>query len=426
MLKPQDQSFWYLEKGTSEQLRKPLKTDVVVVGGGMAGLSAAQSFYQKGLSVVLLEQYYCGAGASGKSSGFITPNAEIGLHNLVRKYGEDDAKKLWDFVTSGLQYIHQNIQEFRIACDYEIQDTCMLANSRKDFEQLVKPEHEAYIKLGYESFLYDESKTKSIIGSSDYYGAQVYGGTFGIDPYRYCQSMKRVLQENGVRIFEETPVVKIHEQGVDTSHTTVSADTVVVCVDRFLPTLQKKLGKNVFQAQTNILLSEPLTDEDVKKIFPQKNMLCWDTDLIYTYFRIVQDRRLLVGGCDIFSIAWGKEQYGNERIACKLATYVRKKFPQIKMNFEYLWPALIGETKDLQPLACFDSSMPNVYYVSGATGLAWAAALGNYAAQKIVEKREDLDVYFSPDRSFPLGNFMQAIFGKRITFSLSNLITLYK
>jgi len=89
VLPPQDQVFWYLHEPDIKPLTHDIKTNVVVIGGGMAGLSAAQSFHAQGLKVVLIEKNYCGAGASGKSSGFITPDSELPLDFFNTKYGPE-------------------------------------------------------------------------------------------------------------------------------------------------------------------------------------------------------------------------------------------------------------------------------------------------------------------------------------------------
>ena len=110
----------------------------------------------------------------------------------------------------------------------------------------------------------------------------------------------------------------------------------------------------------------------------------------------------------------------------KLHTYIQKRFPEISVNFEYIWPGMIGISKDLQPVAGHDMYHPSIYYVGAATGLPWAAALGNYAAQHALENRTDFDELFSPQRSFPLGGVLQTVLGKKATFALSNFISLHR
>jgi len=124
---PQDQVFWYLNKKTSPALNSSLETDVVIVGGGMAGLHAAQAFHAQGYKVTLLEKTYCGAGASGKSSGFITPESELNVTHLLNLFDFDGAKKLWDLTSYGCTLIESNIKNFNLDCDYKIQNTLVIA-----------------------------------------------------------------------------------------------------------------------------------------------------------------------------------------------------------------------------------------------------------------------------------------------------------
>ena len=78
---PQDEVFWYLNESAIKPLTHDIKTDVVIIGGGMAGLSAAQKFLEKNVKVVLIEKNYCGSGATGKSSGFTwTGITTVSLH----------------------------------------------------------------------------------------------------------------------------------------------------------------------------------------------------------------------------------------------------------------------------------------------------------------------------------------------------------
>lgn len=421
---PQDQVFWYLKNENPERLEGIIKTDVVIIGGGMAGLSAAQSFHDRGCSVALLEKNYCGAGASGKSSGFITPDSEFNLSHFNRLFGPQEAKRLWDFVLSGVGLIEKNIKKFSLDCDYQVQDTLVVANSMDTVETL-QTDYETHQKLVGDGSFYDKESLGKIIRSPGYFGGMSYSNTFGISAYRYCQGMKDTLQAAGVKIFEETPAVSIHADGVDTPHGKAQAEHVVVCVDRFAPD-QDWLVNDIYHAQTFLMMSAPLSPESIKKIFPEKPFMVWDTDLIYQYYRITGDNRFMIGGSDIVSIFWGQEQHNSHKIFKKLTRYTKEKFPDVTIDFEYFWPGLIGVSKDIMPIADYSRTMPNVYYISGAAGLPWAAALGHYSAEKIIEKRDNLDRYFSRNRIFPVGNLAQSILRKRLAFALSNLITLYK
>lgn len=419
---PQDQVFWYLDQKLCEPFRKaPLKVDVVVVGGGMAGISAAQAFRQRGLSVALLEKNFCGAGASGKSSGFITPDSEFSLHNLINFYGNKQGENLWNFAVSGVDSIRNNIKKYNLNCDYQEQDTLVVATTEHAFKQQIIAEHEARTKLNFGSKLYQQKDLTKVIGSSDYFGGVRYPDTFGIRAYHYCQEMKNVLLQSGVSVFEETEVTNIAHNGVETPFGFVTADLIVVCIDQFITQL-KKLMNEIYHVQTFLMMSSPLRPEQIQALFPDKPCMVWDTSLIYNYFRLAQDNRLMLGGAQLSSTYARQEEHHNQAIVKKLTSYFNNKFPQVDVTFDYIWPGLIGITKDIIPLAGRDEHQSNLYYITGAAGLPWAAALGVYSAESCIDKRDDLDEVFSPYRSFALGSTIQKILGTRLTFALSNFM----
>ena len=75
-------------------LDRDLRCDCVVVGGGFAGLHAALRLVNAGKSVILLEKTICGGGSSGKSGGFLTPESEKDIGQLIKTYGEKKARIL--------------------------------------------------------------------------------------------------------------------------------------------------------------------------------------------------------------------------------------------------------------------------------------------------------------------------------------------
>ena len=150
---PKDQTFWTLNNNHINTCRQDTETDIAIIGGGIAGLSAAQAFEKKGKKVILLEQYYCGSGASGKSSGFITPNAELSLTDFANRYNMDVASQIWQFITSGVEDIRRNIQDHNFICDNVLQDTLVVANSKKHLK-ILETESNNLAKLNYKTAFY--------------------------------------------------------------------------------------------------------------------------------------------------------------------------------------------------------------------------------------------------------------------------------
>jgi gamma-glutamylputrescine oxidase len=386
---------------------------------GLAGLTAAQAFAKKGKKVILLEAFYCGAGASGKSSGFITPNCELGLSGFISRYGMEDGKTMWKSIELGLEHIRTNIKQYNIDCDYSEQDSLNVANSPKALKALIE-EHNYLAEFGYTSQYIKKEDMPALIGSKDYYGGVTYANTFGISGYKYCQAMKEVLTKQGVLIYEETPVLDFQEHVINTLHGTVKADYIVVCADRFTPTFNK-LTQEVYHAQNFLLISQPLTNDEIRTLFPERNLMVWDTDLIYNFYRI-SGNRLLIGGGSFLNSYSEYETHNSTYMYRKLTHYLEKKFPQITLQFEQMWPGLIGISKDVSPLAGSDKDARSIYYIAGAAGLSIAAMLGNYSADHLIDGADQFKDHFSPYRSFPIHGALQSVLGNKLSFALSNII----
>ncbi len=378
---PKDKVYWYTLKNPSKkELTNDIQIDVAVIGGGAAGLAAAHSFRAKGLSVALLEKDFCGAGASGKSSGFVSPDSELEADNFTSRWGIEGAQKLWNFSLSGCNLLEQYIQKYGIECDYQKQDTLFISTSKHSAKEVAR-EHEARLKLNYPSRLYTKPQLSSIINSSYYTNAVRDSSTFGIIAYLYCQGFKDVLINLGVQIYENTPALRIDDHTITTPHAQVKAQHIIVAVDRFLPDLHK-FELDVYHAQTFLMVSKPLSDRQIESLFPEKNLMITDTELVFNYFRVAHTNRLLLGGGSILSTYAKNPNHHATHIYNKLTRYISKVFPHMQLEFEYMWPGLIGITKDLLPLAEPDSQYSHIYYISGATGLSWATALGTIVLKK--------------------------------------------
>jgi gamma-glutamylputrescine oxidase len=122
------QNWWITTlAGLQFEIAPPLKADieadVLIIGGGMTGVSAAMEFIGKGLKVVLLEQNILGGSTTGRSAGFLTPDSELELAQLERRFGVEGAKEIWEVPCKGIESIIANIKDHNISCDLIKQDS---------------------------------------------------------------------------------------------------------------------------------------------------------------------------------------------------------------------------------------------------------------------------------------------------------------
>lgn len=420
---PRAEVFWYADRAQEylPSLERDISADIVVVGGGMAGLTTAHELCMRGLSVVLLEREFCGAGASGKSSGFITPDSELELSQLIRRFGIDRAKKLWEFAASGVLMIQSNIEKLGIHCDYHAQDSLFVANKPNGVED-VAAEYSARSSIGYASTKYSRDELAQVLGSGTYYGGVRYPDTFGMNSYQYCQGMKKALIEKGVRLYERTNVVGVTAGGVSVARGAVRARHVILCADRFTPELGV-LKRRVYHAQTFLMASRPLSEQEIGHIFPSAPLMVWDTDLVYQYFRIIGGGRLLFGGAHALYTYAGREATRTGFMYRQLRRFFSKKFPGLDLSWDYIWPGMLGISKDLLPIVGIDEGM--IYYVCAESGLPWSAAGGRYIAEKIVHGRDDYDEFFAPTRRFAIPDDLHPFITTKAAFALSNLWSKY-
>lgn len=414
-----DAVFWFDRKIEAlPRLQQIASADVVVVGGGMMGLMCARSLSARKQRVCVLDAVTCGAGASGRSSGLVTPDSELELSDLVQAFGTERGPRLWDCALGGVSAIRQAVLEDQISCDMQVHDALFVA-AKPGGEKLIAAEVSVRQRFSYPCTHYSRENLPDILGSTAYFGGLRFGSTFSIDGYRCCAGLRQRLLESGTRIFENSRVTRILESGVETAGGSVQAPVVVICTDRLLPELGLA-RREIYHAQTFLAISECLTSAEVNRVFPAEPFMVWDTDLFYKYFRLTGDSRLLIGGSTLADTYSRREQHRPQRVVRRLTHYLAERFPGLVVKFVACWPGLIGISKDFAPIVGRHPRFPSVYFAGGAAGLPWAAALGRYLAERILDGRTDLEDVLGVDRKFPIGPHLQAVMGAPSAFAVSH------
>jgi gamma-glutamylputrescine oxidase len=397
---------------------------VLIVGGGFSGVSAAAEFLRKGLSVVLIEKNIIGGSSSGRSAGFLTPDSELELHQLVRRYGTKAAGEIWQAPCEGIDRIVGTIKKYDIECGLLRQDSLFLGLGAGG-KEAVASERECRESVGFtDQRTYDEKQLPQILGAQEYTAGIRYGGTYGVNPLLCLQSLKDLLIENGMQVYESTEMERLEDHTAYTHAGSVTADQIIVAVDKLSSSISP-LADEAFHAQTFLSVTEPLTDRELRILFPSgEQMQCWDSKLVYSYFRLTGDNRLLLGGGTPVT-TFLKDAYNNPRVIRKIIDDFRSHFPGLKdLSFMQFWPGQIDMTRDLLPVIAKPPKHPYVRFILGCVGIPWATFCGSFTARNVLGDADDdykkYFNYFSSQRHFALPISLAKMIGKPMLYSLSN------
>jgi gamma-glutamylputrescine oxidase len=424
-----NQNWWFTTLLVSQHkhcppLTRDIQCDVVIVGGGFAGVCAAAQFLRKGHKVVLIDKNIVGGSSSGRSAGFLTPDSELELHQLCRRYGNQAAREIWDAPCSAIEGLVRNIEKFDIRCGLLKQDSLFLGLGKGGYEA-AKSELECREQVGFtDQTLYDQQQLKAILGSVGYTAGIRYGGTYGINPLQCLQGFKDVLVDDGMQVYEATEMERLEGHTVHTHAGSITADQIIIAVDKLEPHISP-LSAECFHAQTFLSVTEPLTDRELGILFPSgEQMQCWDSKLVYTYFRLTKDNRLLLGGGSAMT-TFLKDAYNNPGIIRRVIRDFYDHFPELRsLSFMQFWPGQIDTTRDLLPTIVRPRDQPHMRFIFGCVGIPWAAFTGTFAARNILGEADvEYDKYFnyfSNERHFWLPSSLGKVIGKPLLFSLSN------
>jgi gamma-glutamylputrescine oxidase len=271
---------------------------------------------------------------------------------------------------------------------------------------------------------YSEKELHGIIGSKGYSAGVRYSETYGVCALQYVQGARKILMENGIQVYESTEVKHITDHTAFTHAGSVTADKIIVAIDK-MDTKFNSLAKEVFHAQTFLSISEPLSNHELKELFPSgEQFQCWDSSLVYTYFRLTGNNRLLLGGGTALS-TFSTNYHNKPDIMQSVIKNFKAKFPYLKdLSFIQYWPGLIDTTRDLLPTVIHDRTHSHLHFVIGAVGLPWASFCGSFVAKNILEDASAYDEryyeYFSNRRHFFLPTWLEPIIGKPLLFSINN------
>jgi gamma-glutamylputrescine oxidase len=380
--------------------------DVGVVGGGIAGLSAALHLAGRGFKVTLLEAEQVGWGASGRSGAQAIFGVAAGQEKLAALIGARDARRVWDMSVEALALLRQLIAQHTIDCDY-VPGHLHVAIKPRQREELAAWHRSLHEDYGYRSVsLLDTEATRQLVASERYIAGLHDSNSAHIHPLKYVRGLAAAAQRAGVIIHEHSRALQYRRRDgallLLTAAGELSCRQVVLAGNAWLGATAPALARRIMPVSTFIVATEPLGVTTAEALLP-RNTAVADINWVLDYFRRSSDHRLLFGGRVSYS---GLDPFGTAEATRRRMVRV---FPMLEdARVEHAWGGYVDITLNRAP--DFGRLDPGVYYLQGFSGhgIALTGLAGKLVAEAIAGDAERFDVFARiPHRPFPGGALLR-------------------
>jgi glycine/D-amino acid oxidase-like deaminating enzyme len=352
----------------------PDATDVVVIGGGYAGINAARELAARGVAVTLLEAHTLGWGASTRNGGIVHAGYKWSARQLIKRYGADTGKALYRETLDSYDLVKRLIADEPIDCDFREVGHLELAYAPSHVPEL---EHarESLASVGVSSTVVPRERIREEIGTDAYYGALAVEGSALIHPGRYFGGLAAAADRAGADLHEGVRAQRIRRQAdgrfvVETSRGAILARDVFVATNGYTDGVAPSLRRRIIPIGSYIIASEPLPEELARELSP-KGRSFFDTKNFLYYWHVSTDRRMIFGGRASFLPT------SIDHTAEILWRGLLEVHPQLADHrIEYAWGGNVGFTFDRMPHV--GRTKDGVTYAMGCcgTGVALMTNLG--------------------------------------------------
>jgi len=375
--------------------------DVCIVGGGIAGCSAALHLAERGFEVVLLEEHRIGWGASGRSGAQALAGTAAGQDTIERLLGRAAARTVWDVTVEALELIPALIQRYGIDCNW-VSGQMQVAIKPRHVRELRELKESLARDYDYHSTRFIGREELALLLASSRYIAALYDSKGGhLHPLNYTLGLARALELWNGRIFEGTRALEFTPGAIVQVHTAkglVRCRQLVLCGNVSLGATAPELSSKIMSVGTCVVATASLGPERASGLIAN-NAGVSDMNWVLDYFRLTADHRLLFGGRVTYS------GFDPARIAASTRHRLTAVFPQLSdVAIDYAWGGYLDITRNRAPH--FGRLAPNVYFLQGFSGhgIALAGMGGKLIAEAIAGTAERFDVFARiPHRDFPGG-----------------------
>lgn len=320
-----------------------LKVDVVIIGGGITGITAAYLLKRAGHSVALIERARCASIDTGHTTAHLTCVTDARLHELVDDFGKDRARAVWEAGMAAIDQVVWNISNEKIDCEFEWVPGYLHApiNGKTEKKELQLLERDAKLanEFGFSASFLEQ------VPFVDRPGVR-FANQAKFHPRKYLAGLLKAIEGRGSYIFENTEADEVQEKPMAVK----VGKNKIQCRYLILATHTPLMGKTgivsatLFQSKLFLYTSYVIGTRIAKDQVPEASF--WDTTEPYYYLRIDQHR-------DFDYAIFGGEDHKTGQEADTKAAYGRLEETFRKLiagaEIDHRWSGQVIETQDGLP-----------------------------------------------------------------------------
>jgi len=333
----------------TDSLNAHLTADVVIVGAGFTGLSAALHLAQGGADVVVLEAQAIGFGGSGRNVGLINAGMWVHPSELPQALGDTYGQRLLQALGNGPDLVFELIERHGIACEAVRAGTLHCAVGARGLADITERARQ-WQALGAPVHILDAATTQQKTGTDAYAGSLLDLRAGTLQPLAYARGLAHAAVHAGARIFTGSPVIAVQDHGTHwqlatAGHGSVSAKWVIVATNAYTSAngVWSQIRRELVGLPYFNMATVPLSEAVRRRILPERQG-AWDTRQVLSSMRMDQAGRLVFGSVgalrgvgQAIHTDWGRRA-------------LARLYPELKgVAFEHEWYGTIGMTRNSLP-----------------------------------------------------------------------------
>ncbi len=295
--------YWWEQGAALPDLPSTLpdSAELLIVGAGYTGLSAAIAASDAGIKVVVVDAGIPGKGASTRNGGMFGPHPRLGFDTLANKFGQSVARDIFSEAQDAFDFTSGLIKKEDIACHYDECGRIQLAWTKAHFESQRKQVQQLKSIDYMDVELVEKDELQSEINSPCYFGGIRFPQHASVHPRQFHDGLIAAVLKRGVTVVQNCPIEHIEKKdtrfiATATSGNQLVAEKTIMATNGYTQGKFEWFARRVFPLPSFIIATEPLSSNLIKTLAPGRRMMV-ETRARHSYFRISPDgSRILFGG----------------------------------------------------------------------------------------------------------------------------------